>query len=309
MKAQEGCPCPCPAPNDPAKDIPHPFPIHAVDSKYFVYDVEIVTHLRISHQMCGVLIGTLPQAPQQNLFLGLPLELMTEEAALLLEQGHAFVVDDCVAHQTATARIQEADRVAFLAERAAETQKQHEEWLENERLKRETYTKKKPGKEKSTAEPKQIMEDTTEDSMNLFNSAAQDSTPKTPTETALEPRVIIVPAQSTTLTHDLPTSSTAAPPQPDPARYALYKHLHARGYYSSPGLRFGAHYLAYPGDPLRYHSHFVANGLEWGEPVPLVDVVGGGRLGTGVKKAWLIGGENPETQEGRCFSVEWAGFG
>ncbi|BFZ61000.1 tRNA-splicing endonuclease subunit [Saitoella coloradoensis] len=306
MKAQEGHSCPCPASNDPAKNIPHPFPVHAVGSKYFVYDVEIVTHLRISHQMCGVLIGTLPQAPQQNLFLGLPLELMTEEAALLLEQGHAFIVDDRLAHQTATARIQEADRAAFLAERAAQIHKQHEEWLENERLKREAYTKKKPGKEKPAAESAPS-DDKAEGSVNLSHSSTQDSTPKPPTE--LEPRVITVSAESNTLTHDLPTSSTAAPPQPDPARYALYKHLHARGYYSSPGLRFGAHYLAYPGDPLRYHSHFVANGLGWDEPVPLVDVVGGGRLGTGVKKAWLIGGEEPETQEGRCFSVEWAGFG
>lgn len=37
--------------------------------------------------MCGCLIGTLPQVPQQNVFLGLPLELMIEEAALLLEKG------------------------------------------------------------------------------------------------------------------------------------------------------------------------------------------------------------------------------
>jgi hypothetical protein len=48
--------------------------------------------------MCGCLSGTLPQLPQQNVFLGLPLELMTEEVALLLEKGASYVVDDVQAH-------------------------------------------------------------------------------------------------------------------------------------------------------------------------------------------------------------------
>lgn len=46
----------------------------------------------------------------------------------------------------------------------------------------------------------------------------------------------------------------------------------------------------YPGDPLRFHSHFLANGLGWDEEIGLLDLVGGGRLGTGVKKGWLVGG-------------------
>ena len=58
-----------------------------------------------------------------------------------------------------------------------------------------------------------------------------------------------------------------------------------------PGLRFGCHYSVYPGDPLRYHSHFLTTGLGWDEEFDLLDIVGGGRLGTGVKKAYLIGGE------------------
>lgn len=45
-----------------------------------------------------------------------------------------------------------------------------------------------------------------------------------------------------------------------------------------------------------------------------MDIVGGGRLGTGVKKGWLFGGRMPgggedgDGDEGsmRTFSVEWA---
>ena len=49
-----------------------------------------------------------------------------------------------------------------------------------------------------------------------------------------------------------------------------------------------------------------------------MDIVGGGRLGTGVKKAWMVGGRDPrwkaDDEEGeggdgvRVFSVEWGGF-
>ena len=89
--------------------------------------------------------------------------------------------------------------------------------------------------------------------------------------------------------------------------------------------------MAYPGDPLRYHSHFLANGLQWDEEFDLLDLVGGGRLGTGVKKSFVIGGleaqglknGNGEGVAGgggddgdgdggerkvRAFSIEWAGM-
>ena len=89
--------------------------------------------------------------------------------------------------------------------------------------------------------------------------------------------------------------------------------------------------MAYPGDPLRYHSHFLANGLQWDEGFDLLDLVGGGRLGTGVKKSFVLGGleavgdvekvdDGGEGKEDegdggdggerkvRAFSIEWAGM-
>lgn len=39
----------------------------------------------------GMLVGTLPLAPQQNLFLGLPLQLTLEECHWLVTHGHAMV--------------------------------------------------------------------------------------------------------------------------------------------------------------------------------------------------------------------------
>jgi tRNA-splicing endonuclease subunit Sen34 len=79
-----------------------------------------------------------------------------------------------------------------------------------------------------------------------------------------------------------------------------------------PGLRFGGDYNVYPGDPLRFHSHFIATGYEWDQEIPVLDLIGGGRLGTAVKKGFMIGAEDPEYEsEGdkvRTFCIEWAGM-
>lgn len=86
----------------------------------------------------------------------------------------------------------------------------------------------------------------------------------------------------------------------------------------SPGIRFGCQFSVYPGDPLRFHSHFLSMSYEWDEEIDLLDLVGGGRLGTGVKKGWLLGGREKEDgveedgQTGgrvRTFCLEWGGMG
>lgn len=78
----------------------------------------------------------------------------------------------------------------------------------------------------------------------------------------------------------------------------------------TPGLRFGSKYSVYPGDPLRFHAHFMANEYGWDEPIPTLEIVEGGRLATAVKKAFLIGGkktgDGEAEEEIRTFSIEWA---
>jgi len=101
-------------------------------------------------------------------------------------------------------------------------------------------------------------------------------------------------------------------PEVNKSSYALFKHLHDRDYYSSPGLRFGCQFTVYPGDPLRFHSHFLATSAEWDEEFDLLDLIGGGRLGTGVKKGYLLGGQQRDDQAPGCgvrtFCIEWGGL-
>lgn len=126
----------------------------------------------------------------------------------------------------------------------------------------------------------------------------------------------VTTATSPSSYHKLPSLQVTPPhliPKPPANCYSVYRYMNEKGYFLSPALRFGAKYLAYPGDPLRFHSHFVVNGLDWDEEIDVLDIVGGGRLGTGVKKGWMAGGRNPEKagedDDGvRVFSIEWGGF-
>lgn len=159
-------------------------------------------------------------------------------------------------------------------------------------------------------------------------SSPQHARPSTPTSstttTTLTPTAHhhhITPTTTSALLLPSPSTPPIVPasqtlPSITPSAYALYKHLHAHAYFLSPGLRFGCQYMAYPGDPLRFHSHFLCRGYGWEEEIELLDLVGGGRLGTGVKKGFLIGGlddggkgeEGKEEGEMRTFCIEWGGM-
>lgn len=41
-------------------------------------------------------------------------------------------------------------------------------------------------------------------------------------------------------------------------RCKVFSDLWEKGYYITSGEKFGGDYLVYPGDPLKFHSHFIA---------------------------------------------------
>ncbi|KAG5462794.1 MAG: hypothetical protein BJ554DRAFT_3515, partial [Olpidium bornovanus] len=73
-----------------------------------------------SHRIVGSLVGSLPRAPQQNVFLGLPLLLLEEEVNVLVEEGLAVLVDDSAA---CSHRLSSEDLLAFEREVRAHLRK------------------------------------------------------------------------------------------------------------------------------------------------------------------------------------------
>ena len=277
-----------------------PFPVFQISQKikrYLLYDINVITWLRKVHHILGVLIGTLPQIPQQNVFLGLPLELMPEEARLLVDKHLAFVVDDLEWHiiglETTTAVQREAYRRSLEGEgkeaaKVSSNKKQQRIEGVMKRLQLENDSSR-GSSQSNRHQPPNLKID---DSDSPFDSASAKRLDASTSESqsladheqwTITPTTSYPPPKPQDLSKDLTPNVKAS-------SYALFSHLHQHDYFLSPGLRFGCQFLVYPGDPLRYHSHFLAVSAEWDEDINLLDLVGGGRLGTGVKKGWLIGG-------------------
>lgn len=312
-----------------------PIPISYISGRYLLFSIDAVTYLRREHHICGVLIGTLPQIPQQNVFLGLPLELMPEEARLLVDKGVACIVDEAKAQDGMNSLLEE-DRRKYLRE--LESQGQHASRIFSDRKgqQREQALKKLDEKAKAKAAKAATDNDTPASSATISAQKDEPSTvvdlfadegslpsssrrASTSTAAGAQPLMGITPATSyPPLPHPASSPHQLLSTPKVPSSYPLFAHLHSRGYFLSPGLRFGCQYVAYPGDPLRFHSHFLVVSAEWDQNIDLMDIINGGRLGTGVKKGFLLGGpqktkdeiesEAERVDSVRAFSIEWAGM-
>ena len=298
--------------------ISEPIPISLISGRYLLFDINVVTYLRRTHRICGTLIGSIPQIPQQNIFLGLPAELMPEEARLLVQKEVAYIVDDFAWHKQNFNTFEGVDRAKYLgslrseghkARKAAETASQSRRANALAR-----HAARRPREESSEGATMRDPTGGDDDSESLFNyerpaspvwsTASPGSASNTPY--AITPTTTYSPLS-------LPQNPSQQPDPPVPSSYHLFTHLHCKDYFVMPGLRFGSDYNVYPGDPLRFHSHFAAVSYDWDEEIPMIDLIGGGRLGTRVKKAFLIGGKDLESKavedDGvRTFSIEWGGM-
>lgn len=262
-----------------------PVRIAHVGGRFLVFDVAAVARLRRRHDICAVLVGITPQAPNQGVFSGLPLELAPDEVCWLVRQGAAYV--------DATA---DSERVAHLAGLASPVARRR--YLDGVARQHRAAV---AAAEAETAERQRRAVEiraarTTRPGRGSGRKAQDDD--KTDRKKAVL-RVTPTTSDGLVESSDLPESLLPSP------SYALRAHLADRGYFATPGLRFGGDLSIYPGDPFRYHAHFVATSYGWDEPIALLDLVGTGRLATGVKKGLLIGGKDT-TDKVRTFTLEWA---
>ncbi|KAK5634110.1 hypothetical protein RRF57_009824 [Xylaria bambusicola] len=285
--------------------------VSKVAGRYLLFDIEDVMYLRRNYNICSVFVGTIPQNPQQNLFMGLPLELMPEEAQVLVEKKVACVIDDATFHLNRLAAFDELSRRAYVQSLNNQGKQMQMAVIESQnrnKLNQQGKSKKKKKMSKTDLEEPKDMSSNNDvngpieaDESNILF----DSTPTTPKPTVKLPveveGYLLTPTTSSFLLPSSPRPGLDSSATVDiPASYPLFAHLHDKGYYMMPGLRFGCDYNVYPGDPLRFHSHFAGVHFGWDEEITMMDLVGGGRLGTSVKKGYLIGGavvEDPDIKD------------
>lgn len=231
-----------------------------------VYSIDDIERLR-NLGVAGILVGTLPSASQQNVFLGVPLRIMLEEALWLVEAGHAYF-----AHNT---------------QRQLETRLGH---VQREQVEELLLRERESKQRQLEANPKLMEQSVFRETYNESGVLGAD---KTGTDRDISDRILAADSQLR-------------------KNYEVYKSLREDGYFLSPGARFGGRYIAYPGDPLRYHSHLtVQDAMEKTEEIDLLKLINGARLGTSVKKVWVIPGMGAHSASSSVdyYSVEWAGFG
>lgn len=348
-------------------------PISYIGGTYYLFHAPSIADVRSTHRVPGLLTGTLPQASQQNVFFGLPLQLLPEEARLLVEKGLAFIVNDTQYHQKMIAHLEDENSfqnyyktrwktalhgvgVGMAEElglkREAEKSRAIEQMNDKARSKKQSRSQdrklrtadraqtlaesEREGKEPSQSFGPTTSVDDEQDSIlahqGFFLATSNErqavnftgTKPTFSVKSEVEPHSLTPTTSHPPLRPSSPGGIASHNELPSaPKSYPVFKHLHKQGYFLSPGLRFGCQYMAYPGDPLRFHSHFMVLGRGWEEEVDLLSLVGVGRLGTGVKKGVLVGGVEPseavgrdsesaseslEQENVRCFCIEWGGM-
>ncbi|KIJ68947.1 hypothetical protein HYDPIDRAFT_184909 [Hydnomerulius pinastri MD-312] len=326
-----------------------PVPLRVSNKKAYVWDIDDIARLRSHHHICGILTGTLPHLSQQNVFLGVPLLLMPEEVVLLVDKGFAVLVDDKNAHRdpsTAVLSKWDDERLRGVRQQLALAEElEAKEALNPDRAMSEKAIRKRKEREEQRARGKssaaELFQEIPEES--LFTQANPDTVPKPDdhpgssqsssshrpganqgTRASTAPYSVHVPAASSALEwyeespHSYVTLATAReagiwdyPATPaERARCGVFRDLWEQGYFMGGGIKFGGEYLVYPGDPLRYHSHFVATVIEAPDAaLRPMEIVAHGRLGTGTKKAHLLCEWDEEKKIVTYYSIEWAGFG
>ena len=71
-------------------------------------------------------------------------------------------------------------------------------------------------------------------------------------------------------------------------RYAVFADLHARGLTLTTGIKFGADFLAYPGDPMAYHASFTVRVCAENEGVHALTLLAAARMSHGARKNLVL---------------------
>ncbi|UZJ53392.1 hypothetical protein CBS101457_002712 [Exobasidium rhododendri] len=292
-----------------------PIEVSIILGEAYVWSAVSIALLRRKYGIIGLLTGSLPLIPQQNAFLGVPLQLFEEEVVYLLRRKAIILVDDIKAHNVEGLSREELDlwqeqRLTYILDKrrlAAEEARELKEKNKKQFAMSEAAKQKKKRRDEKKKIDAEALKNDEGEGEEIFSRPVANPLPSEQLEDDLDnvSHLITIPSSSSGLewyqieagvnAFDSLSSAAAAglwqyPRTADQrARCAAFEALKAKNYYLGKGLRFGGDFVVYPGDPLRYHSHFTATVQT--TPQSLIsaqELIAAGRLGTAVKKAHLL---------------------
>ncbi|XP_059187607.1 tRNA-splicing endonuclease subunit Sen34 [Centropristis striata] len=266
--------------------------VSVCDSAPLLWRVEDLRSVR-SQGLVGALLGSLARTPRQNARLGRPLLLLPEEERLLTH-CHAAATPDNQDGKGAELGVQQYQE---------EQQRSYEEQsvlaLEDRKsaMRRAMTSNTAGGLDKALSSCLTALDR----SFTFPRSAmvVQLSTARAGLSHCPEARAFLRAVRPIKAQDELRCDTSA--------RYQVFRDLRGQGFYLTSAGKFGGDFLVYPGDPLRFHAHFIAVCLSEDESVCLLDVLAVARLGSNVKKTVLLC--SPGT-DGRVLytSLQWSGM-
>lgn len=247
-----------------------------------------------SEGVIGALVGSLARQPRQNVRLGRPLELRPEEALLLLEKEKSTAAvrldtQDCEdeeAHSEAV-RLYEAGLESSYQEQCVLALEDKKKTLNR------VMNEKENGTEGSGSAVRERLE-------------ALDQSFRFPWS-AMAVQLCTARSGFSHCPEERSFHSTDCPMPRDEhlnTRFSVYRDLRNKGYYLTSAGKFGGDFLVYPGDPLRFHAHYIALCVSLDEEMPVCDILAIARLGSNVKKTVLLC--SPQDGDVVYSSLQWS---
>ncbi|XP_057338079.1 tRNA-splicing endonuclease subunit Sen34 [Microplitis mediator] len=258
----------------------------------FVWSAEDWLTLRRQHRIIGATIGCTPTLPRQEVLHGLPLMLIPEEVTLLLETKIARLIEyPCLRQEPDDdlKKVFEDHRKRLFAE-------QDECLKEGKRLQIlgkiesivEGKRRKILGLKTSKKNMRKSLDGSTAEAASKIEidrdallAEELDKLPKLDPDDSLVQIHTNYPWKNDDV-KEVPWNY----PQSDEEklRCQVYKDLWSKGYFLTSGEKFGGDYLAYPGDPLMFHSQFIILCTNIDEEIPILDLSGQCRVACHVRK-------------------------
>lgn len=333
-------------------------PLFVHGEHVLIFNSRHMKELTIRHGITGQLAGTLPLAPQQNALLGFPWRLTIYEVMWLLENKHCVLIDSedtienvFVGQWLGDATLQEklsSHLQVKLDKWREEKQKEIEEQMKKLNIIKKDHRAMKPldnamlASSASMPDLQQVLNDDQRKRDELAERKRKD---REMHDKSKRNNIVFMETPNDDLkfmeVHIKDKSACLLQKMIDNEvedvnqiwrNYQIYKYLKDNlGYYLLPGMRFGGTFVSYPGDPLRYHAHQIVDTKHYyNDDIGLFRMSNRGRLATGVRKVWVVGGDRnvdpaqnskinitdtiihgavPFTDSDMvCFSIEWAGF-
>ncbi|CAG5124844.1 unnamed protein product [Candidula unifasciata] len=312
---------------------------------FFVWNADDVLMLREECRIVGKLTGSLPRAPRQNSHLGIPLQLMPEEVKLLVDIEAAVVVTEeppsekVLGIREAAIQNVRATNLKIQQQLFKETRQEDVKKRMNDIIAGKKAKKQKPKKGATNIEVATNAADVKLDSRNVVEkqmktASGQDDNDHVTEEKDSENKTeyvggddltvddIISETADTSEKHCLvqiftenPWKRTIRPyfdwaypsTEREVLRYHVFKDLWGKGFFLTSGVKFGGDFLVYPGDPARYHSHYIAVCKSQAEALPSLDIITYGRQASNVRKTALLCSLD-RSKKVFYISLQWTGM-